>query len=423
MTASFTYAIRYLVNAECASPMRTGNAGNDVERILTTHDGFAMLQGSSIAGALKAWLGDSEAAGKLFGDKDHESAIRVSDAIFGVGSVAVSRPRVPIAPHFGTSSNKFDITGLPSGAKCCFELLWRGNQDDSKAAAESIEACLAAIQLGDITFGAQRSNGYGRMLLTVRKRCYDLFNAKDRKAWLADQVDGAVSVDLQAYAAKDIVFDVQADIASILIKASAPERKSEKQNTQIHFTENGVPILPGSSLKGAMRAQMTKTASFLSVSQQELNSLLGRTAEGEDTGIAGKVIWTDAVADEKTSRAITVTRIRINRITGGVMQRNMLTEEPISGHWRWQIRVPSDQNRGAMMILYALRDLGLGLYQLGGTQAVGRGAVHRLTVNIRCGESSAVFTANAGNGSLDLTDPDNLVAVWEAAMGGNHDEA
>lgn len=423
MNASFTYAIRYLVNAECASPMRTGNAGNDIERILTTHEGFAMLQGSSIAGALKAWLGESETAHKLFGDKDHESAIRVSNAIFDAGSVAVSRPRVFLDPHCGTSANKFDITGLPAGAKCSFELLWLGNKDDSKTAAEDIEACLAAVQQGDITFGAQRSNGYGRMLLTVRKRCYDLFEKTDRDVWLEDRSDGAVPVDLQAYAAKDIVFDVQADIASILIKSSSPERKSEKQNTQIHFTENGVPILPGSSLKGAMRAQMTKTASFLSVSQQELNELLGRTAEGEDTGIAGKVIWTDAVADEKTSRAITVTRIRINRITGGVMQRNMLTEEPISGRWSWQIRVPSDQKRGAMMILYALRDLGLGLYQLGGTQAVGRGAVRRLNVNIRCGESSAVFTANAETGSLDLRDPDNIVAVWETAMGGNHDEA
>ena len=423
MNASFTYAIRYLINAECASPMRTGNAGNDIERILTTHDGFAMLQGSSIAGALKAWFGESENAHKLFGNKDHESAIRVSDAVFDAGRVAVSRPRVCLDPRFGTSANKFDITGLPAGAKCSFELLWLGNQDDSKAAAEDIEDCLAAVQQGDITFGAQRSNGYGRMLLSVQKRCYDLFNAEDRKAWLADQIDGAASVDLQTYTAKDIVFDVQADIASILIKSSAPERKSEKQNTQIHFTENGVPILPGSSLKGAMRAQMTKTAPFLSVSQQELNGLLGRTAEGEDNGISGKIIWTDAVADEKTNRAITVTRIRINRITGGVMQCNMLTEEPISGHWRWQIRVPSDQKRGAMMILYALRDLGLGLYQLGGTQAVGRGAVRRLTVNIRCGKSTAVFTANAENGSLDLTDSENIVAVWEAAMGGNNDEA
>ena len=423
MNASFTYAIRYEVNAVCAAPLRTGNAGNDIERVLTTADGFAMLQGTSIAGALKAWLGDSLSAAEIFGDKDRESAARVSDAIFDVGSVAVSRPRVNIDPQFGTSANKYDVAGLPAGAKCSFEILWRGDEASSASAAESIESCLAAVQHGDITFGAQRSNGYGRMTLTVQKKCYNMFDKDDRTAWLEDRMDGAVPVNLQAYAAKDIVFDIKADIESILIKASAPERRGEKKNVQIHFSEGGVPILPGSSLKGAMRAQMTRTAPFFSVTQGELDALLGRMAQGEDNGLAGKLVWTDAVADEKTRCAITVTRIRINRITGGVLQQSLITEEPVSGHWRWQIHVPADQKRGAMLVLYALRDLGLGLYQLGGTQAVGRGAVQRLTVNIHSGENSAVFSANSKARQLDLNDPDGIVAEWEEAMGGNGNEA
>lgn len=423
MKASFTYAIRYQVNAVCTSPLRTGNAGNDIEKILTTADGLAMLQGSSIAGALKAWLGGGEETDTLFGDKEHESAIRVSDAIFDLGSVAASRPRVYLDPQFATSANKYDLAGLPAGAKCSFEILWRGDEAGAKSAADSIEACLAAVQQGDITFGAQHSNGYGRMTLTAMKKCYDMFDASERTAWLTDSMEGSVPVDLHTVESGNITFDIQADIDSILVKASAPERKTEKQNVQVHFTENGVPILPGSSLKGAMRAQMTRTAGFLSVTQQELDTLLGRTAQGEDNGLAGKLVWTDAVADEKTRQSVTVTRIRINRITGGVMQRSLITEQPISGCWRWQIRVPADQKRGAMLVLYALRDLGIGLYQLGGTQAVGRGAVRRLIVNIRSGQHSAVFTADAGQRTLNLEDPDGIVADWEKAMGGNKDEA
>lgn len=414
MKASFTYAIRYLVNATCVSPLRTGNADNDIDRILTTPEGLAMVQGASIAGAMKAWLGSTDPEA-LFGDEEIESAVSVSDAVFTDGTVASTRPRVPIDQHTGTSANKFDIAGLPTGAVCSFEVLWRGSKEDAPSAAQKLEQCFSAIASGEITFGAQRSNGYGRMNITVHKCSYDLFDRDDRLAWLDDRVHKKELVALGRLAEKDIVFDVEADIDAILVKSAAPIRKGEK-SVQIQFTENGIPILPGSSLKGAMCAHIRRIADFLSVSRQELDMLLGREARGgTDTGVCCKPIWTDATADVNTKRII-ITRIRINRITGSVMQGHLISEEPVSGRWQWQISVPAKEQRGAMLVLYALRDLGLGLYQLGGTQAVGRGAVRRLTVGIRSGEQEAVFSVDRQTPHLE--DPDGIVSNWEEMMGG-----
>lgn len=312
---------------------------------------------------------------------------------------------------------KFDMAALPAGACSSFELVWCGEMSAAAEAAEALERCLGAMDQGEITLGAQHSNGFGRVKLSVRKRCYDMMNKVDRDAWLDDRMEPAKELKLGW--ARYTVFSVTAEIPSVLIKGSAPARKEEK-NIQVHMIENGRPILPGSSLKGAMRAQMERIADFLSFPAQELDDLLGRRAEANDNGLSGKLVWTDATADEATQIALAVTRIRLNRVTAGVIRGSLFTEGPVSGSWSWQILVPKELERGSLLVLYALRDLGLGLYQLGGTQAVGRGMVRKLSARIQCGARTAEFSVDHNTPSL--SDPDGLVRTWEAAFGGNVDE-
>ena len=49
---------------------------------------------------------------------------------------------------------------------------------------------LGAFNSGEIRLGAQKSNGFGRLTLCVRKRSYDLMNEADRAAWI--QVDASI---------------------------------------------------------------------------------------------------------------------------------------------------------------------------------------------------------------------------------------
>ena len=39
MKATFLYAVRYWIQAECLTPLRTGGADGDVEMVLTDFDG------------------------------------------------------------------------------------------------------------------------------------------------------------------------------------------------------------------------------------------------------------------------------------------------------------------------------------------------------------------------------------------------
>lgn len=456
MRAAFTYAIRYWIEATCDSPMRTGNSANDIDQILTAQTGVAMLQGASIAGAMRAWIEDEQMQTLLFGSEKKEGSIRITDALFDQKDIAGTRPRVQIDNRTATVNNKFDIATLPSGAKCKFELLWLGHKDavyterkkqassggkqgeeanpkadtgkekqslGAEEAAKQIRDCLCAIEGGAITFGAQRSNGFGRMKLSVRKRAYDMMVANDRMAWLNDSEDGTEPVVLTPWQPEGIIFDVEAYIPSILIKASAPERR-KGQTVQVHYRENEEPILPGSSLKGAMRAHMQRIAPFLFPGLNipaMMTSLLGNTPKKEETAVAGKLIWTDAMlAKNRNRRVRETTRIRLNRLTSGPIQRALITEESICGDWQWRIRIPSSNPAGAMLVLYALRDLGLGIYQLGGTKGIGRGTVDRITVKISNGTNEAALKVEDGKTSLE--DAGGIVAKWETQMGGSKHE-
>ena len=442
MNATFTYAIRYWVQATCVSPMRTGNAANDMERILTTSTGQAMLQGASIAGAMKAWVKDPEKKELLFGSDENgekESSVRITDALFDETVNAEFRPMVQIDAHTAAAKdkNKYDIALLPRDASCNFEIIWLGHRDavyiktddekkaitlSAEAAAAAINDCLSAIQSGEITFGAQRSNGFGRMNLTVKMREYDMTDPADRDAWLDERTDDTKSLELETRQPDGIVFDVEAHITSILIKASAPKREGKK-SIQTHFSENGEPVLPGSSLKGAMRTHMQKIVPFLFPKEDAselITRLMGAMPMREQEIKAGKLNWTDAKLKEKPGTTVEVTRIRINRLTAGTIQKALITEQPIGGAWQWQIQVPADEKVGALLVLYALRDLGLGIYQLGGTKAVGRGTVDGITVGITEGEKQATLTVSEGKSTLE--DAGGIVAGWETQMGGGeHD--
>ncbi|MCR5552380.1 MAG: hypothetical protein K6F19_04590 [Oscillospiraceae bacterium] len=431
MKASFSYAIRYRITATCRSPLRTGDAANNPDRILTTHEGFAMLPGSSIAGAMKAWLGRDQRTAALFGSQKQESAVRISDALFREEDLAVTRPRIRIDRETGAAADeaKFDVTALPAGSVCSFELLWRGKKEEARSAAEIIERCLGAVNSGEISFGAQKNNGYGQMSLEITASEYDLFQKQDRLAWLDDRPNRKRTVTPPKNEMTDIVFSVEKCHAAVLVKAAAA-RRDDKKSIQTQFKENGRTIIPSSSLKGVMRTHMELIAPFLSVSEDTLTALFGKvpsreekqkklfgTEEQKQEASAGRILWTDATPDEQTEKSVLATRIRINKLTAGVLRRALITEEPVTGDWRWKIHVPADEKLGSLLTLYALRDLGLGMYQLGGTKSIGRGTVTELSVKILCGKQEAALSV--ANGTVRLEDRDGLIEDWEATVGGN----
>lgn len=410
MKARFTHALRYFVRVTCVSPFRTGGTGRDLQEVLRYADGTPFLQGTSLAGALNGWRPDPH----LFGDRERESSLIVSDLIFDTLETDV-RPRLSIDGATGTAAHgaKFDIAALPTGTKGSFQLTWTGNADP-KGAAQTIETYLRALHSGAIALGAQKSNGYGQVALTVQKRAYCLTDPEDRQAWLAgDRVTDLEPLPLEAFDGDQVVFLVTAHVDSLLVKAAAGDGTGETGVKAVQMSDGDRLIVPGSSIKGVLRAQIQRLLPHLPEEVAAVPArFLGRMAMGEDNGIAGKARFSDAIL---TNVKKTVTpRIRLDRFTGGVMDRFLFSEECVAGDLSFQIRAPKDCPAGLGLLLFALRDLGLGLCELGSGTNIGRGRVLDLQVQIRTGEQTAGLCCP--DGTVTVTDPDGLIAQWTAAI-------
>ena len=406
LKAAFTIAAWYEVSAECLTPVRTGGAGNDPEMILTTKrlrpartDGKAsgagtpfmsaqpvlLLQGSSLAGALRGWLEENGGnAEGLFGASAVQGQIcpgrlYVSDGVFLPETETALRPRLKLNPKTRAAENnkKFDMAHIQTGARFDFRLIWLGG-DAQKDEMETVERMLSALHNGQIRLGAQKSAGFGRVSLRYRKRVYILSREKDRRDWLDKTPPGGTYITPSAL--KDfhrVQFILRFRAESLLVKSGAEAFTEEGGNLSMAtapMTEAGRAVIPGSSVKGAVRARVERIAALKGLSGAETESIFGREARGvHDVGRAGVARFEDiALSGEKRVR---VKRIRINRFTGGVVTSGLFTEEAVSTGIPAELRVslPADCERGCALLLYALRDLAWNLYGLGSGRSIGRG--------------------------------------------------
>ena len=309
--ATFDKAVRYEVTAVTETPLRTGPSDGSIDRVLRHRDGQAFLQAASLAGALRGWLEkqDKNAANALFGSQEKSGQLIVSDMEIKEKAAKSSedttiqlRPRLRINGKMGSAadSGKFDVAHIARNTVMQFTLTWMGAESDTDGPAQ-IEQMLGALHTGEIRLGAQKSNGFGRVSLTVRSQTYHMTDKADRDAWLHDKFDGQ-TLELPEICTENVcTFTVNGVADSILIKSSVPRVEYDENNTRKeiiqNIKENGTAVLPGSSVKGAVRARVQAIADLLDCSEA-VDELFGRGAAQGDNGIAGRVRFTDVVLDK-----------------------------------------------------------------------------------------------------------------------------
>ena len=417
MKATFSYAVRYHVTVHCLTPLRTADADGDTEKILRGIDGRYMLQGSSISGALRSWTTTHEGAAlaeTLFGTQNAPGSLIISDGHFSEQARLVIRPRLRIDGRTGSAANggKFDLAHIGTGSDFVFTVCWLGEKDEASVTSV-IERILAALHSGEILLGAEKSNGFGRVSLHVKKQIYDMVQSEDRERWLSEIEDGK-AISLPDSGKKPVtLFTLKGTADSLLVKAAAAKLENGGSFTP-NLTEAGIPVIPGSSIKGVIRARAEKIASFLNLPDSVTEALFGREARDDDNGQAGTLRFEDAMLTKSVSQKIT--RIRINRFTGGVMRGGLFVEEPVSGTLTLQVAVPADEEAGCMLLLYALRDLASGLYNLGSGGSIGRGflQVEELTALTPDGRQVALHFDQEKNCSV--FDPAELIPKWRQAL-------
>jgi len=410
MAAAFTYAIRYDVTAVCLTPLRSGGTDGSADAVLRTADGTAFLQGTSLAGAFRAWLADPRQADALFGTQKQEGSLILSDGLFAPDASQSIRPRLRICGATGAAEpgGKFDVAHIDAGETFAFSVIWRGTSPESEEIAAA-EQMLAALHAGEIRLGAQKSSGFGQVRLCVKKRVYYLCDEADRTAWLNDSDDGVAYALPEAKKVQNVVFTVRGHMKSVLVK-SGGAKQLDSGSMAVNLEEGGTPLIPGSSVKGAVRARAKAIAPHCRVAPEEFDAMFGRGAKaGEDNGVAGKICFSDVRLEQAKGQKIS--RIRINAFTGGVMRGGLFSEEPLSSDVELKITAPND-GQTCRLLLYALRDLGLGLYGLGSGGAIGRGLVTEVQICMEAPDGRQARLTFDGQRRSVLDDPQGLAGEW-----------
>ena len=193
-------------------------------------------------------------------------------------------------------------------------------------------------------------------------------------------------------------------------------------------------IIPGSSVKGAVRAQFDRIASYLDAKHQDgfdkgnaVEYAFGREAKAKDTGAVGNVRFYDVLVGKKIDQGTDATdliynRIHIDRFTGGVMNGSLFKEQAVHGKLRIEASVmrsakDTAEHRADIscgMLILALRDLALGMYNLGSGYSVGHGFIRADSLTVRRSDGKeAVFSFTHKDDDphpeIKLEDPDKVV--------------
>lgn len=477
------------------SPAHFGNGDTndltDMPLLIDEVEKKPLLTGASLAGALRSYLRSIErgyrttvnleterksACTRLFGgmrmdDEGEQSALIVDDA-YGQDFEIERRMGVRIDAKSRTAAEdmlySLELWRTGTIFPLRFELIICEGDNEDKL-KHALATALSGLTEGGITLGARKQRGYGRISsANWRAKVYDLHKKDDLLAWLRNgnnRLPDATSnlspseilgptQPLVDWTDQREYFDLHAEFLldrSLLIRVEAdlyedgPDVTHISTYSPVHKKKH--PVLPGSSLAGALRARAQRIANTLDDgtlrkwddgSEATLATVLIERIFGADmnetrTPIGSKLRIEEHLIDNATDDYVQ-TRIKIDRFTGGAMDGALLNEQiliaknaktDLNDNIRPNIQVklrlvnplqgpkqagkePKKNATGEQigLLLLLLKDLWTGDLPLGGSSSVGRGRLigckATLTLKTRLDDLPQVWVLQRDNKNLKI---------------------
>jgi CRISPR/Cas system CSM-associated protein Csm3 (group 7 of RAMP superfamily) len=433
---------RVVVTADLVlrSPARLGNGDadelTDMPLLIDAQSGRPLLQGTSLAGALRAhlqrvWPNCDDAA--LFGvrkgkDDGEQSALIVDDA-YGENWGIEHRDGVKLDAATRTAEDgklyEFDVWRTGTRFPIRLELLVRGTDEERSARLqEMLGTALNGLTNDGITLGGRKSRGLGMLTLEHSKvTVYDLRAPAGLLSWLRDDgkaTDGLVTLGGRKQAAPDemiVSLDMQLLDGGLLVRGNTGRDDVGADAVQLQtHVNNGeaVSLIPGTSLAGALRGRALRIARTLASSDAEadalVNGLFGiMTDGGGGTKKVSRVHVQEAILKDATTNYVQ-NRVSIDRFTGGALDTALFSEQPAlptkpeaGAQFNFRARRASDAERA--LLLLVVKDLCLGDLPIGGTISIGRGRLRARGGSICFNETSVAFKQD-DKGRLTFTSGD-----------------
>ncbi len=425
------------------SPLLLGSGNDDIADIEVMKDSNEkpFIPGTSLAGVLRHYFednfhdqicDDSECFWGIHREKkeseeekedeekeeSYQSAFICHDLFTKNANVRV-RDGVKIDPRSQTveDKGKYDFELIEEGAE--FDLFWeltiRGN--NSKENYEKILATLIFVLKSDeFSIGAKTNSGFGKCKLEDMQVIHFDFKNKDdvlewlKQEWQTSEYNGKGSKwNLEPYPTENRDFSIDAKFAiknSIIIRAYS-EKANMPDSTSL--TSAGKYVLPGTSIKGAIRHRALKILKTLNPK--------GNTAEEKIDclfGIAGKKVESEEKRNSDESekeiksrvqvaetKIVNVepelqTRIKIDRFTGGTVKSALFESMPLWSKGNDEalnvkIRIEKYEPWEAGLMMQVLKDLWCGDLAIGGEKNVGRGVLKGLSATVKWRNEEGVY--------------------------------
>lgn len=442
--------VKYRIKAVCDSTLHIGSAAGGKEEVLVHPvDQRPFVQATSIAGAMRSRYlqryGEEEMM-QLFGgsgseDAEYASRLKITDGLFDEETLHMElRPHVKIDEQTGavavdsktSSGQKFDMEYLGAGAEFNFEIYLYLIKGQDERMLRQFEELLADMHAGIIVLGAKRSTGAGRSkLLSVQKKIFDMMAERDREQWrqeesLPDNAYEEYLDRLPQAEMENIAYRVylQGEIeGAIQIKGIAVSQFGETAPASENIKNSkGENIIPGSSIRGVLRAQIKKIAGYLN-KERLIDPIFGFGGERDGEGKRGNLICSDIVIrQEDTQEALIRNRIHIDKFSGGIIQ--LFKEQNETGRIKAEFIIRKDNYAEvtAAFLTMALRDMALGVINIGNGYATGKGfirnaqiLIQRNDINGRKREASICYDTE-GNGTV--ADTSGLIKEMMNALKG-----
>lgn len=406
-------------------------AGKDLNnRLVISRDGHGrpMLRGTALAGALRHAYRvdhDADAVEQHFGalkvgtDGGVPSKLQVADVVLDPGTAPVTtRHHNSLDRHSGAvrEGALFDVEALPPGTTGAAVLLYRDDGSDEGAAMGLLNALVAALRAG-MTLGGKSARGIGDVELTddaTRYRCFDLSDLKEHALWLDEQYrwrGGTLPVDGDPLPAS---MNKQTEVLTVDLTLAIPRGQdllvADGQGVD-HEMEpqrcRGADAkerwrLPGSSLRGVLRAWMSRLAARegLKIDDRvERYVSEGRRGSGDDiawgfdnrnhkreevpdcpimnvfgSAVAkGRIHISDGYCLVTEGQEQVRMHVAVDRITGGASDGFLFDNTVLCGAVQFpiRIRIQQPQDHEVRWLAQSLKALDLGLIRVGSSKAVG----------------------------------------------------
>lgn len=388
----------YRMKLRLASPLAIGSGedNNTDSDVILDSRGKPVIPATSIAGAVRSFLGvgyDSKSIlfGYINGTDSSESKVKFYDAVLASDSFITVRDSVALENKVAQKTAKFDKEAVETDA--LFETLIE-LKNTTEDETNSILDAFSAIDSGLLRIGSKTTRGYGQFeIMEIKKASFCL--PDDREKWIdfspydysSDKYYSDITQELKKRRQNTGYTRIKLELkqrGAVSIRSYTVKNKDDILSADFVqlSTNDGVPVIPGTSWAGAFRQRFFE---FSGNDKVFVDKIWGHVDTKNKTQSRSKIVFSESRLTDYVDKIIT--RNAIDRFSAGTKEGALYSEKTFyNGKCTLNIDIKNniDSIDRCMKILAAeICDLDRGYLSIGGLTSVGRGlfSVERVTIN------------------------------------------